>query len=91
MEFIARERFNKTVTTEDLVNALEQLGYSVFLEKKPALTDEERHFATQKLFSEPEVSEQLRNAKANRDPEFSAYSGDEGEFAKLMEKMNGRS
>lgn len=87
MEF-ARERFNKRVTVDDLVYALEEMGYSVSLQKNPNLTDKERRFATNKLFSEPEVIDQLRYAKANRDPDFTAYSGNPEEFAKLVEKVD---
>ncbi|QQK75035.1 hypothetical protein HUG15_05080 [Salicibibacter cibarius] len=87
MEF-ARERFNKTVTVDDLVYALEEMGYSVTLQKD-SLTDNERKFATDKLFSEPEVIDQLKYAKENRDADFTAYSGDTEEFAKLVEKING--
>lgn len=84
----ARERFNKTVTVDDLVYALEEMGYSVSLQKDPSLTNKERKFATNSLFSEPEVIEQLRYAKANRDEDLTAYSGDSEEFAKLVEEIN---
>lgn len=84
----ARERFNKTVKVDDLVYALEEMGYSVSLQKDSSLTDKKRRFATKKLFSEPEVIDQLRCAKANRDPDFTAYTGNPEEFAKLVEEVN---
>lgn len=84
-----REQFNKNVTVDGLVSPMEETGNSISLQKDPSLTDVEREFATNKLFSEPEVINQLRYAKANRDPDFTAYSRNTGEFAKLVEEING--
>ncbi|WP_449354954.1 hypothetical protein ACUL41_01635 [Virgibacillus natechei] len=97
MEYITLQRLNQifkdqdAIGADDLVYLLEEkLDYTVSLERKPSLSKEQKRFATQRIFSEPEVIDQLKYAKENRDPELSAYSGNEEEFSRLVDKMNGR-
>jgi hypothetical protein len=91
VEFITRDQFNQTITVSDLVEALETLGYSVLIEKRPALTPEQRQHATKKIFSEPDVLRQIDKAKEHMDAgDMDYFSGDEEQFAKLVDEVNGR-
>ncbi|QQK76504.1 hypothetical protein HUG15_13625 [Salicibibacter cibarius] len=91
MEFITREQFNQKVTVSDLVEALESLGYSVMLEKRPALTPEQRKYATKKIFSEPDILRQLEEAEKHlKEGNMDYFSGDEEQFSKLVDEVNDR-
>lgn len=43
---------------------------------------------TRAIFSNDDILEQLRDARKNRDDDFSYYSGDELEFNKLVDDIN---
>jgi hypothetical protein len=43
---------------------------------------------TEIIFQNEEILRQLQQAKLNRDEDFSSYSGDEQEFAKLVDQEN---
>lgn len=53
-----------------------------------SLTEKQKKNMTKAIFSNKDVLEQLRDAKKNRDSDFSYYSGDELEFNKLVDEMN---
>ncbi len=89
VEFLTKDQFSQTVTASDLVEALEAPGYSVLIEKRPALTPEQRRYATRKFFSEPEVLRQLEEAKEHmKNGNMDYFNGDEEGFAKLVDEVN---
>ncbi|MDG5789630.1 hypothetical protein QA612_19415 [Evansella sp. AB-P1] len=53
-----------------------------------SLTDKQKKRMTKAIFTNEEVVDQLREARKNRDKEFSYYSGDETEFTKLVDEVN---
>lgn len=63
MEIILKDQFNQTLTASDLVEVLEAMGYLVMIEKRPALTPEQRQYASKRIFSEPDVIRQIDKAK----------------------------
>ncbi|MDC3418652.1 hypothetical protein [Aquibacillus salsiterrae] len=52
------------------------------------LTEKQKKNMTKAIFSNEDVLEQLRDARKNRDTDFSYYSGDEMEFDKLVDEVN---
>jgi len=52
------------------------------------LSESQKKQMTKAIFSNDEILEQLKDAKINRDRDFSYYSGDEVEFDKLVDEMN---
>lgn len=52
------------------------------------LSEEQRKNMTKAIFSNKDILEQLRDARRNRDIDFSYYSGDEKEFDKLVDEIN---
>jgi len=91
VEFISKDQFNQTVTASELVEALETLGYSVLIEKRPALTPEQREYATKKIFSEPDIMRQINEAKKHMDAgNMDYFSDDEEQFSKMVDEVNGR-
>lgn len=53
-----------------------------------SLTEKQKKNMTNAIFSNEDVLEQLRDARKNRDRDFSYYSGDEMEFDKLVDEIN---
>ncbi|PAV27940.1 hypothetical protein CIL05_18885 [Virgibacillus profundi] len=69
MDFITRDQFDQFVRdseeikVEDLIFILEEkLGYSVFIEKKPHLTSEQKKHMTDHIFSNEAIIKQLDKA-----------------------------
>ncbi|MDE5413985.1 hypothetical protein [Alkalihalobacterium chitinilyticum] len=56
--------------------------------KQGKLSEEQKKRMTKSIFSNEEVLAQLRDARKNRDSDFSYYSGDEKEFDKLVDEVN---
>lgn len=52
------------------------------------LKEKQKKNMTKAIFSNEDILEQLRNARKNRDSDFSYYSGDEMEFDKLVDEIN---
>ncbi|MCC3359264.1 hypothetical protein [Bacillus sp. REN16] len=52
------------------------------------LTEDQKAKITKAIFSNEDVLDQLRDARKNRDRDFSYYSGDENEFDKLIDEVN---
>ncbi|MBW8352148.1 hypothetical protein K0H71_22370 [Bacillus sp. IITD106] len=52
------------------------------------LSEEQKKRLTKVIFSNDDILEQLRDARKNRDSDFSYYSGDEAEFDKLVDELN---
>ncbi|MEQ6376349.1 hypothetical protein RZN22_08115 [Bacillaceae bacterium S4-13-58] len=52
------------------------------------LSAEQKKRMTKVIFSNDDILEQLRDARKNRDSDFSYYSGDEMEFDKLVDEIN---
>lgn len=53
-----------------------------------ALSENQKKRMTKEIFSNEDILEQLRDAKKNRDSNFSYYSGDEVEFDKLVDEID---
>lgn len=53
-----------------------------------ALSEKQRRRMTEAIFSNEDILEQLRDARKNKDKDFSYYSGDEAEFDKLVDEIN---
>jgi len=52
------------------------------------LTEKQKKRMTKAIFSNEDILEQLREARKNRDSDYSYYSGDEVQFDKLVDEMN---
>ncbi|MBU9721644.1 MULTISPECIES: hypothetical protein [Bacillaceae] len=76
-----------TFSTEDTTFQLSLSEIKKGFEYK-SLTDKQKKRMTEAIFSNEEVIDQLREARKNRDKEFSYYSGDETEFNKLVDEVN---
>ncbi|MFC7394014.1 hypothetical protein [Scopulibacillus cellulosilyticus] len=85
MDYISREQFDKIVNNkslialDELVNAIESLGYSVAIEKKPQLTEKQKKYMTKAIFNNKEILEQLKEASSNQD-----YIKDDKEAIKII-------
>lgn len=86
MEYISRDQFNQIfrhkddIEADDLVYVLEEhFDYYVSFKKKSELTDEQRQRMTDKIFSNENILEQLREASQNQD-----YITDDEEALKII-------
>ncbi|MBM4761388.1 hypothetical protein [Bacillus sp. B15-48] len=52
------------------------------------MSEKQKKRMTKAIFSNDDILEQLRDARKNRDSDFSNYSGDEIEFDKLVDEIN---
>lgn len=52
------------------------------------LSEMKKKIMTKEIFSNDDIIEQLRDARNNRERDFSYYSGDETEFDKLVDEIN---
>jgi len=52
------------------------------------LTEIQKKRMTKKIISNEDILEQLRDARKNRDSDYSYYSRDEVQFDKLVDEIN---
>lgn len=55
-----------------------------------SVSESQKKRMTKAIFSNEDILEQLRDAKKNRDRDFSYYSGDEDDFDQLVDEVNGQ-
>ncbi|MFE7060806.1 hypothetical protein ACFVAD_01475 [Sutcliffiella sp. NPDC057660] len=76
-----------TVKTEDKTFEL-SLSEAKDVFDLSIISEKQKKKMTKAIFSNDDILEQLRDARKNRDSDFSYYSGDEKEFDKLVDEIN---